>query len=179
MVPRTGPLSASSALATTSWYQRGKSSARGVSTRAMAANPRHRAHRHGGTDPAAQDDAARCQQHRGRSLARVAVVDDQVGQAALDEAGEAEPLPRTPGAGRAERPPSDIPACRCRSSISSATWPCSIPPPASVADVDRHAGVVRRRDHGREPVAQARMCAAYPGNLASARLGDVLEPGPR
>ena len=31
MVPRTGPLSASSARATTSWYQRGKSSARGVS----------------------------------------------------------------------------------------------------------------------------------------------------
>src|SRR4051795_8564790 len=32
MVPRTGPLSASSALATTSWYQRGKSSDCGVST---------------------------------------------------------------------------------------------------------------------------------------------------
>ena len=30
IVPRTGPLSASSALATTSWYQRGKSSAWGV-----------------------------------------------------------------------------------------------------------------------------------------------------
>ena len=36
MVPRTGPLSASSALATTSWYQRGKSSACGVSTGALA-----------------------------------------------------------------------------------------------------------------------------------------------
>src|SRR3954464_12993689 len=35
MVPRTGPLSASSALATTSWYQRGKSSDCGVSTGAM------------------------------------------------------------------------------------------------------------------------------------------------
>src|SRR5689334_6899970 len=35
MVPRTGPLSASCALAIRSWYQRGKSSARGVSTRAM------------------------------------------------------------------------------------------------------------------------------------------------
>ncbi len=32
MVPRTGPLSASSALATTSWYQRGKFSDWGVST---------------------------------------------------------------------------------------------------------------------------------------------------
>src|SRR5919107_101753 len=36
IVPRTGPLSASSALATTSWYQRGKSSARGVRTGALA-----------------------------------------------------------------------------------------------------------------------------------------------
>ena len=36
MVPRTGPLSASSALATTSWYQRGKSSAWGVSTLCLA-----------------------------------------------------------------------------------------------------------------------------------------------
>ena len=35
IVPRTGPLSASSALATTSWYQRGKSSAWGVSTGAL------------------------------------------------------------------------------------------------------------------------------------------------
>src|SRR5262245_20460062 len=32
IVPRTGPLSASSALLRTSWYQRGKSSARGVRT---------------------------------------------------------------------------------------------------------------------------------------------------
>src|SRR5829696_2718091 len=39
MVPRTGPLSASSALEITSWYQRGKSSARGVSTRAIADDP--------------------------------------------------------------------------------------------------------------------------------------------
>src|SRR5487761_287340 len=31
IVPRTGPFSASSARATTSWYQRGKSTARGVS----------------------------------------------------------------------------------------------------------------------------------------------------
>ena len=37
MVPRTGPLSASSARATTSWYQRGKSSARGVSAPLVAA----------------------------------------------------------------------------------------------------------------------------------------------
>src|SRR5438552_1623096 len=37
MVPRTGPLSASSALVIRSWYQRGKSSARGVSTRATSA----------------------------------------------------------------------------------------------------------------------------------------------
>src|SRR4051812_27467552 len=36
IVPRTGPLSASSAFATTSWYQRGKSSERGVSTGALA-----------------------------------------------------------------------------------------------------------------------------------------------
>src|SRR2546426_812113 len=36
IVPRTGPLSASSALATTSWYQRGKSSLCGVSTGALA-----------------------------------------------------------------------------------------------------------------------------------------------
>src|SRR5437764_15030400 len=36
MVPRTGPLSASSALVTRSWYQRGKSSAWGVSTGAFA-----------------------------------------------------------------------------------------------------------------------------------------------
>ena len=36
IVPRTGPLSASCALAMRSWYQRGKSSARGVSTRAMS-----------------------------------------------------------------------------------------------------------------------------------------------
>jgi hypothetical protein len=36
IVPRTGPFSASCALATTSWYQRGKSSAWGVSTRAIA-----------------------------------------------------------------------------------------------------------------------------------------------
>src|SRR5215475_15775844 len=35
IVPRTGPLSVSSALAITSWYQRGKSSACGVSTLAM------------------------------------------------------------------------------------------------------------------------------------------------
>src|SRR5438132_4333291 len=36
MVPRTGPFSASSALATTSWYQRGKSVAWGVRTGAFA-----------------------------------------------------------------------------------------------------------------------------------------------
>src|SRR5262249_51696471 len=36
MVPRTGPLSASSALLIRSWYQRGKSSARGVRTGAFA-----------------------------------------------------------------------------------------------------------------------------------------------
>src|SRR5687768_13655872 len=41
IVPRTGPFSASSALATTSWYQRGKSSARGVTTGGLAM-PRHR-----------------------------------------------------------------------------------------------------------------------------------------
>ena len=41
IVPRTGPLSASSALATTSWYQRGKSSAWGVRMRGL----RHRARR--------------------------------------------------------------------------------------------------------------------------------------
>src|ERR671911_2950817 len=35
IVPRTGPLSASSALASTSWYQRGKSSACAVSTFAI------------------------------------------------------------------------------------------------------------------------------------------------
>ena len=41
IVPRTGPLSASSALAMTSWYQRGKSSACGVSTvLAMRVDPR-------------------------------------------------------------------------------------------------------------------------------------------
>src|SRR3954454_8034598 len=39
MVPRTGPFSASSALLRTSWYQRGKSSARGVSTGALAMEP--------------------------------------------------------------------------------------------------------------------------------------------
>src|SRR4029450_7690742 len=39
IVPRTGPLSASCALAMRSWYQRGKSSARGVSTRAMRQHP--------------------------------------------------------------------------------------------------------------------------------------------
>src|SRR3954462_5071382 len=39
MVPRTGPLSASCALAIRSWYQRGKSSARSVSTRAMTRHP--------------------------------------------------------------------------------------------------------------------------------------------
>src|SRR5687768_40267 len=39
IVPRTGPLSASSALATTSWYQRGKSSAWGVRTGALAMRP--------------------------------------------------------------------------------------------------------------------------------------------
>src|SRR3954454_20160504 len=36
IVPRTGPLSASSALARTSWYQRGKSASRGVRTPLMA-----------------------------------------------------------------------------------------------------------------------------------------------
>ena len=36
MVPRTGPLSASSALLIRSWYQRGKSSAWGVRTGALA-----------------------------------------------------------------------------------------------------------------------------------------------
>lgn len=36
MVPRTGPLSASSALVVKSWYQRGKSSAREVRTGALA-----------------------------------------------------------------------------------------------------------------------------------------------
>ena len=46
MVPRTGPLSASFALAIRSWYQRGKSSARGVSTRAMTAHPMRRAWGH-------------------------------------------------------------------------------------------------------------------------------------
>src|SRR4051812_41719861 len=39
MVPRTGPFSASSALATTSWYQRGKSVAWGVRTGALAMIP--------------------------------------------------------------------------------------------------------------------------------------------
>src|SRR3954469_1870138 len=44
IVPRTGPLSASSALATTSWYQRGKSVAWGVRTGAfaMGADPTER-----------------------------------------------------------------------------------------------------------------------------------------
>ena len=36
IVPRAGPFSASSALAMTSWYQRGKSSPWGVSTGALA-----------------------------------------------------------------------------------------------------------------------------------------------
>src|SRR4051794_7014957 len=40
IVPRTGPLSASSALARTSWYQRGKSSACGVRIGALAMRPR-------------------------------------------------------------------------------------------------------------------------------------------
>src|SRR5712692_8899147 len=40
MVPRTGPFSASSAFWSTSWYQRGKSSARGVSTRLAAMEQR-------------------------------------------------------------------------------------------------------------------------------------------
>src|SRR3954453_21386593 len=46
IVPRTGPLSASSALVWTSWYQRGKSSAWGVSTGALAIGRRsyRRAH---------------------------------------------------------------------------------------------------------------------------------------
>src|SRR5690349_20409526 len=52
IVPRTGPLSASSALAITSWYQRGKSSARGVSTRAMTAHPRWTIRKAGARDPA-------------------------------------------------------------------------------------------------------------------------------
>src|SRR3954471_16042076 len=44
MVPRTGPLSASSALATTSWYHRGKSVACGVriGAFAMTADPTRR-----------------------------------------------------------------------------------------------------------------------------------------
>src|ERR1700740_3252307 len=93
MVPRTGPLSANSAFASTSWYQRGKSSARGVSTRAIGANDRGLPN-----DPATQYDVARCQQG-GELLARSVVVDDQAAQAPLDDPGEAEPLPRTPGAG--------------------------------------------------------------------------------
>src|ERR1700710_574159 len=36
MVPRTGPFSASCAFCSTSWYQRGKSSARGVSGGGLA-----------------------------------------------------------------------------------------------------------------------------------------------
>src|SRR5947209_18683203 len=40
IVPRAGPFSASSALATTSWYQRGKSSDRGVNTLLGIATPR-------------------------------------------------------------------------------------------------------------------------------------------
>src|SRR3954469_7027142 len=97
MVPRTGPLSASSAFAITSWYQRGKSSARGVSTRAMTENPRRVVVTHFARpgplpgDPAAQHDRAR----RGRPpqvRARVLVVHDQIGRAALDQTGEPEPL---------------------------------------------------------------------------------------
>ena len=40
MVPRTGPFSASCAFWRMSWYQRGKSSARGVSTGALAIDGR-------------------------------------------------------------------------------------------------------------------------------------------
>src|SRR5262245_49192152 len=93
MVPRTGPLSASSAFASTSWYQRGKSSARGVSTRAIGANDRGLP-----DDPATQYDVARVEQHA-EIDARVGVVNDQVGQAAVDQAGEAEPFACPPGTG--------------------------------------------------------------------------------
>ena len=46
----------------------------------------------------AQDDPLGAEQHP-QVLARVGRVDDQVGQAALDDAAEAEPLPGPPGAG--------------------------------------------------------------------------------
>src|SRR5438067_10538741 len=110
MVPRTGPLSASSALAIRSWYQRGKSSARGVSTRAMTGHPRRTGRDRGARarrpprrlgkiewtpvasahHAAAQDDPAR-RGHHAEVGARVLVVHHQVGEAALDQSGEAEP----------------------------------------------------------------------------------------
>src|SRR2546421_5278902 len=97
MVPRTGPLSASSALAITSWYQRGKSSARGVSTRATSAElsgsvfPRGPstadAAPRSGDDRSAQDDPGRVQ-HGSEVHAGVLRVDHEGGEAALDEPPE-------------------------------------------------------------------------------------------
>ena len=179
------------ALAMTSWYQRGKSSARGVSTRAMSRHPSqprrtpvpvtrpavaHRSARHerlitavdvmiGGHSiaanvhdradlgglrrdrftiggAAAQDDAPRVEQGA-QVLPGVAVVDDQVGQAALDQAGEAEPLPGAPGAGRAARPRWTCRPARAAAASPAAASPCSIAAAGVGADVDRHAGLVR------------------------------------
>src|SRR4051812_25625768 len=98
IVPRTGPLSASSALAITSWYQRGKSSARGVSTRAMVshlnegpAQPVQRAIRRSDRDhPAPQHDHLRVQ-HRTQVAARVLGVHGQVREAALFDPAEPQP----------------------------------------------------------------------------------------
>src|SRR6266536_3852235 len=137
MVPRTGPLSASSALAIRSWYQRGKSSARGVSTRATAAHPRALP-----DHPAAQDDAPRLAQHA-EVGARVAVVDHQVGQAPLDQSGEAEPLPGPPGAGAQHlnrRQPDRL--VQQQHLVDGA--PVGDPAARVGADVDRNAGLVGR-----------------------------------
>src|SRR5436190_15286430 len=93
MVPRTGPLSASSALVIRSWYQRGKSSAREVSTRATSAHDRGSC-----DDPAAQDDPLGLQE-RAEVGPGIGPVDHEVRQPALDQAGEAQPLPRPPRPG--------------------------------------------------------------------------------
>src|SRR5262245_56532108 len=105
MVPRTGPLSANSALVMTSWYQRGESSACGVSTAAMSQmllRPTERVSRvapaacwSSADHAAAQHDPPRIVQ-RGRVDAWIRVVADEVPRRTLDQSRQPEPLAGPP-----------------------------------------------------------------------------------
>ncbi len=110
-----------------------------------------------------------------RSRAGIAVVDDQVGQAALDQAREAEPFPGSPGAGRAARPRA--PSRPARAAAASPGPPCRARSRRRRRSRRRSARRPRTRRAprpGSRPAARA--CAsAYRGNFSSALFGDAFK----